>query len=89
LVAEELSTIFPYTKEKLEYLLRKRDIRYIPIINKVSIHVSEYIKNYLDEEKQALNKGILDVNKSIYKFFILTPVPNRYYPEENVASQII
>ena len=89
LAAEKLSTVFPYTKEKLEYMLRKRDLRYIPIINKVSIHVSEYLKNYLDEEKQALRKWILDVDKSISKFFILTPVPNRFYPENNVASQVI
>jgi cell division protein FtsI/penicillin-binding protein 2 len=26
---------------------------------------------------------------SINSFFILTPTPNRYYPEGNVASQII
>jgi hypothetical protein len=37
-------------------MLRKRDLRYIPIINKLSIHVSEYLKNYLEEEKQALKK---------------------------------
>ncbi len=89
IAAEKLSTILPYTKDRLEYLLRKRDIRYIPIINKVTIHVSEYVKNYLDEEKQALRKWILNVDKSISKFFILTPVPNRYYPEWNLASQVI
>jgi hypothetical protein len=37
-------------------MLRKRDLRYVPIINKLSIHVSEYLKNYLEEEKQALKK---------------------------------
>jgi len=70
-------------------MLRKRNLRYIPIINKMSIHVSEYLKNYLDEEKQALKKGILDEDKSISKFFILTPKPNRFYPEGNLASQVI
>ena len=88
-VADKLSNILPYTKKKIEYLLRKRDIRYIPIINKLSIDVSEYIKNYLSDEKEALNKWILDIDKSISKFFILTPVPNRYYPEWNLASQVI
>lgn len=89
LAAEKLSTVFPYTKEKLKYMLRKRDIRYIPIINKVSINVSEYLKKYIKDEKEALNKWILDSDKSISKFFILTPVPNRYYPEGSLAAQVI
>jgi hypothetical protein len=40
----------------MKYLIRKRELRYVPVINKVSIGVSEYVKNYLDEEKQALKK---------------------------------
>jgi len=89
LVSKKLSTVFPYTEGKIKYLIRKRELRYVPIVNKVSIHVSEYVKKYLDEERQALRKWILDVDKSISKFFILTPRPNRYYPEWNVASQVI
>jgi len=89
IAAKKLATVFPYTEEKIKYLIRKRELRYVPIINKVSIHVSEYVKKYIDEEKQALKKWILDIDKSISKFFILTPKPNRFYPEWNVASQVI
>jgi cell division protein FtsI/penicillin-binding protein 2 len=89
LVSEKLATIIPYSKEDLEYLLRKRKLQYIPIINKVTISVSEYLKDYLNDEKGAISKWILDVDKSISNFFILTPKPNRFYPENSVASQII
>ncbi|MFK7780201.1 MAG: penicillin-binding protein 2 [Candidatus Gracilibacteria bacterium] len=89
LASEKLSPIIGYSNEDLEHLLRKRKLQYIPIINKVSIHVSEYLKEFLDDENEAIKKGILDVDKSISKFFILTPKPNRFYPENDVASQVI
>jgi cell division protein FtsI/penicillin-binding protein 2 len=31
----------------------------------------------------------LDIDRSISRFFILSPKPNRFYPENEVASQII
>lgn len=87
--SEKLSAIISYNKEELEHLMRKRKLQYIPIINKVSIYVSEYLKEYLDDENEAISKWILSVDKSISKFFILTPKPNRFYPENDVASQVI
>ncbi len=89
IVAGKLAEIISVPKDDLTHLLRKRELRYVPIINKVSIHVSEYLKQYLDEEKEAIKKWILDKEKSISKFFILTPRPNRLYPENTLAAQII
>jgi hypothetical protein len=37
-------------------MMRKRKIRYVQILSKLSISVSEYVKNFLDEEKIALKK---------------------------------
>jgi hypothetical protein len=54
--AEQLSSVIDMSKADLEYLFRKRELRYIPIINKISIHVSEFLKSYLADEKSALNK---------------------------------
>ena len=88
-VSEKLSNIILIKKEDLEYLLRKRELRYIPIINKVSIHVSEYLKSYIKDENEAIKKWVLDLDRSISKFFILTPKPNRFYPENDVAAQVI
>ncbi|MDD2871402.1 MAG: penicillin-binding protein 2 [Candidatus Gracilibacteria bacterium] len=88
-VAEKLGPIINMSKQDLAYLMRKRELRYIPIINKISIHVSEFLKNYLEDEKKTISKGILDTKNSINKFFILTPNPNRFYPENDLASQVI
>lgn len=88
-VAEKLWPIIWIEKEQLSNLLRKRELRYIPIINRLSISVSQYLKDYLDDEKEAISKWVLDPKNSINKFFILSPKANRFYPENNLASQVI
>ncbi|QFR39381.1 penicillin-binding protein 2 [Candidatus Gracilibacteria bacterium 28_42_T64] len=87
--SKELSSILGMTEKKIKHLIRKRELRYIPVLNKLSISVSEYIKNYLEEENIALKNGILDRINSIGNFIILTPNPHRYYPEKEVGSQLI
>ena len=84
-----LVDVLAYDKEKIIQLIRKRNLRYVPIINKISILVWEEIKTYLEEEEIAIKKWILEDEKSIWNFFILTPMPHRFYPESDVASQII
>ncbi|MDD3646309.1 MAG: penicillin-binding protein 2 [Candidatus Gracilibacteria bacterium] len=86
---KELSKIIGTNEERLKNLTRKRDLRYIPIINKLSISSSEYILEYIKDEKEAISRGILTKDKSINGFFILNPLPSRYYPEGNLASQVI
>lgn len=86
---KDLSKIVWTNEERLKYLTRKRELRYIPILNRLSINTSEYVKDYIKWENEALRKWILEDEKSIWWFFILTPNPNRYYPENNVASQVI
>lgn len=75
--------------DELATYVEKKDLRYIPIINKISITTSEEIKKYLDDEQIAIKKWLLDEEESIWNFMILTPMPNRYYPEKEVASQVI
>ncbi len=86
---KKLSKIMWTNEERLKNLTRKRELRYIPIINKLSIDSSDYITSYIKDEKDALSRWILLEEKSISWFFIMTPVPNRYYPEWNLASQVI
>lgn len=76
-------------KEELKWYVEKKDLRYIPIINKISIANSEEVKKYLEDEEIAIKKWLLDEEESIWNFMILTPMPNRYYPEKEVASQVI
>lgn len=86
---KKLAKIIWTNEERLKYLTRKRELRYIPIFNKLSIDSSEYIKKYISEEKEAIRKWILLKEKSISWFFILTAKPNRFYSENDLASQVI
>ncbi len=89
LVVDKLYNILWYEKKELKYLIRKRKLKYVPIINKISIGTSEEIRSYLKEESRAIKDKVLDEQDSIWNFIILTPIPNRFYPEFDVASQLI
>jgi stage V sporulation protein D (sporulation-specific penicillin-binding protein) len=73
----------------LRSLMKKRDLRYVPIINKLSIGVWEEMKKYLEDESIAIKKWILEESESIGNFIIFTPKPSRFYPEKSVWSQIV
>lgn len=75
--------------ETTKYLLRKRDLRYALILNKLSISTSENIKQKIDEEKQAYLRGYLQPKDMVWGFIILTPNPHRFYPEKSLASQVL
>jgi hypothetical protein len=87
--ASKLKGILNYTEKDIKYLLRKRKLRYIPILNKLDIHLIEYLKTYLKNEKLAIKKGILNKENSINNFFILEAKPHRYYPEGELAASVI
>lgn len=84
--------LHPYLNKdvlELEKYLIKRKIRYVPIINKLNISLSEEIEDYIKEENDARKKWILDEEESIGSFIILTWNPSRYYPEKTVASAVV
>lgn len=86
---KNISEILLLNTEKVKSLTRKRQVRYVKIYDKLSINTSEEIKNLIKEEKEAIKKSILDKENSIYWFFIMEDNPSRYYPEWDIASQII
>ena len=88
-VSEKLAQHLPILQPRIEYLIRKRKVRYIPILQKLWIDVSDEVISYLKEEEEALNKWIIDIDASLLKYVILTPYPNRYYPEKSLASQVV
>jgi hypothetical protein len=51
-----LSKYLSIPEPRIEYLIRKRDKRYIPILSKLSISSSEELTKYIDEEKEALKR---------------------------------
>lgn len=84
-----LIDVLSYNEEDVKQLIRKKDLRFVSIINKISISVWEEIKKYLEEEAIAIKKWILNEENSIWNFIILNPMPQRFYPENGIASQII
>jgi len=89
LTAIKISDLISLEKEEVEQWGRKRNLRYIPIINKMSISVSDEVQQFISDENQALKQWILEKDKSIGGFIILTPHHHRLYPEWDVASQIV
>lgn len=87
-VVEKLSPIMKIEPDRLNSLLRQRKIRYVPILNKLSITSSEYIKKHLKDEQTALKSGLMSKEERVGSFIILNPRPHRYYPEKDIASQI-
>lgn len=67
------------------YAVRGRDLRYIPIYNKLSLLGSDEIEQYIKDERLITT----DKSDTIGGFIILTPHAQRIYPERNIASQII
>lgn len=75
--------------EDIMYASRKRDLRYVPIYQKLSIAWSDEIEQYMSDENQALAQWIIDEQESIGWFIILNPHAQRIYPENSVWSQIL
>ncbi len=88
-IARKLAKIINILELRIEELIRKRQKRFTPILSKLSIESSEKIEKYLREEQDAYKRWIIGDSEVIFKFIILTPYPQRYYPEETTWSQVI
>ncbi len=88
-VAEKLAPLISFPIETVEYLVRKRIVKYIPILTRLSIDESSDLKSYIKEEKAAIKKWFIDKQESIHRFIILSPNPHRFYPENKIASQVL
>ena len=75
--------------ETILHNVRQRDLRYVPIINRLSVNTYDLIRQRLEEERESIRYGITDRESSIWRFLIFTPRPQRVYPEWTVASQIV
>jgi hypothetical protein len=49
----------------------------------------EEVLDFIGNEKKALKLGTLDSEDAIYKFLILEPHADRFYPEKKLGSQIV
>lgn len=89
LFAEKYVELFWWNKADVEHAVRSRDLKYIPIYQKLSLISSDEVEQYIDDERQALGQWVIQKAESIGGFIILTPRAQRIYPERSAGSQIM
>ncbi|MCK9271958.1 penicillin-binding protein 2 [Candidatus Gracilibacteria bacterium] len=87
--SEEISKIITMEKSDIAEILKKRQVRYVKILTKLDLQLKDKVDERILNEKNAISKGLLTEENAIFKFIILDPHPTRFYPEKNLASQII
>lgn len=87
--ANYLKSYTDYELDRLKTLIWKRKLRYVSILNKVSIWTSESIKQKISEETQALKWGFIEEEESISNFIILTANQQRFYPEWTLWASVL
>lgn len=81
--------LFWWEIEQIIFAVRTRDLRFVPIYQKLSLASSDVIEQYIDDENIALSQWIIDKQESIGWFIILNPHAQRIYPESIIGSQIL
>ena len=88
-IIKNLSKILNIGEDVLKDKLTPKEVRYIKFLSKLNLQTKDKIDARIESEKNAISKGLLSENDSIYKFLILEPHPTRFYPEKNLASQVL
>jgi len=88
-IASKISSVIWADSGNIKHLIRKRVLRYLPILHKLSITSSENLKAKINEEKEAFSRGFIKKEDLIYPFIILSTNQHRFYPENDMASTII
>jgi len=83
-----LSLALGKTQEELLPKFEIRKKRHLEIIRKMSVSTRDVITKRMDAEKLAINSKQLKKEDSIYDFLKIEDNLVRYYPEQNIASQI-
>ncbi len=89
LISSKIAELISFPEETVFFLIRKRKVQYIHLLNKLSIEESSKLKNYIKDERNSINKWYLKKENGINSFIILTPHPNRLYPENSIWAQVI
>lgn len=83
-----LSLALGKTQEELLPKFEIRKKRHLEIIRKMSVSTRDAITKRMETEKLALNSKQLKKEDAIYDFLKIEDNLVRYYPEQNIASQI-
>lgn len=87
--SEKYIWLFGWNISDVQHAVRQRDLRYVPIYQKLSLISSDEIEQFIDDERQALRQWVIEKENSISWFIILNPHAQRIYPERSVGSQIM
>lgn len=87
-IVPKLQSILGGDTQSLQTALKLRPVRYIKILRKMSMQSKDIIDARIQNEKEALQKGLLSEKDSISNFLILEPIPTRFYPEKDIGGQI-
>ena len=92
--AKKIAKIFPDKKlSKIEIYLTKRRVQYVPLKRKLSPEISEKIRELKNKSYEKYKKNFVSKEVSWkfydYKWVVLLKEHWRYYPEKNLASQVI
>lgn len=88
-VSSKISFVIWTKQEDIKHLIRKRTLRYLPILSKLSISTSEIVKQKIQEEKQAFSRWFIKKEDMMSHFIILSANQHRFYPENSMASTIL
>ncbi len=86
--AAKLAETFGMSEKQAEFLLSKRQVRYVKLLRRMNLSTKDFVDARLKEEKEAIKKGLLDEKDGISPFVILEPNPTRFYPEKHVGGQV-
>ncbi len=87
-VSAKLQTLFALSAEQADFLVKKRPLRYVKILRRMNLATKDFVDIKLQEEKLALQKGLITPEVSMGGFLILEPNPTRFFPEKSTAGQL-
>lgn len=87
-ISKELSPLLNIPVSKLQEMLRRRDVRYVPLKRRLDPEISDKI---WELKFQFKNEHLEDRDNisNYFKGVVLIPEHWRYYPDSKLASQII
>ena len=87
-IAQKLAVLLDIPIQQLQNMLRRRDVRYIPLKRKLAPEISDKIWELKFKYKDEHLKN-RDNIPNYFKGVVLLPEHWRYYPDKTLASQII
>lgn len=90
-IAKTLSPIITVDEESLQYMLRQRPLRYVPVMRRLPMDISQTIQDSLRlSAEQTLEKRKIDNDYTDpLRGIVLLPESWREYPDDSIASQVL